>query len=124
MTYSSRGRSLTELIIAVIFVCFLTGFVAALCIGNYYRAKRAVERQKQRRLARLTGLHFDSAGDASMSMSPHSHSTASDEQMPLMRNGKLPDLPRRRQPVDDGLAFDLLLSETTSSHKDSRLMSV
>lgn len=36
-------------------VGFLTGFVAVLCIGNYYRAKRAMERQRQRRLARLSG---------------------------------------------------------------------
>lgn len=40
---------------AVIFVGFLTGFVLVLCIGNYYRAKLAMERQKQRRLARLAG---------------------------------------------------------------------
>lgn len=40
---------------AVIVVGFLTGFVAVLCIGNYYRAKKAMERQKQKRLARLTG---------------------------------------------------------------------
>lgn len=54
MTYS-RGRSLTEVLIAVVCVCFLLGFVAVLCIGNYYRAKKAMERQKQRRLARLSG---------------------------------------------------------------------
>ncbi|KAI2506352.1 class-II DAHP synthase [Fragilaria crotonensis] len=57
MTYSARGRSLTEVIIAVVFVGFLTGFVVVLCIGNYHRAKRAMERQKQRRLARLAGRH-------------------------------------------------------------------
>lgn len=54
MTYS-RGRSLTEVLIVVVCVCFLLGFVAVLCIGNYYRAKMAMERQKQRRLARLSG---------------------------------------------------------------------
>ena len=55
MTYKSRDRTLTEVIIAVVFVCFFVGFVTVLCIGNYYRAKRAMERQRQRRLARLSG---------------------------------------------------------------------
>jgi len=55
MTYKSRDRSLTEVLIAVVFVCFFVGFIAVLCIGNYYRAKRAMERQRQRRLARLAG---------------------------------------------------------------------
>lgn len=55
MTYKSRDRSLAEVLIAVVFVCFLLGFVTVLCIGNYYRAKRAMERQRQRRLARLAG---------------------------------------------------------------------
>ena len=31
------------------------GFITVLCIGNYFRAKRAQERQRQRRLAKLTG---------------------------------------------------------------------
>lgn len=55
MTYKSRDRSLTEVLIAVVFVCFIVGFITVLCIGNYYRAKRAMERQRQRRLARLSG---------------------------------------------------------------------
>jgi hypothetical protein len=55
MTYKSRDRTLTEVLIAVVFVCFFVGFVSVLCIGNYYRAKRAMERQRQRRLARLSG---------------------------------------------------------------------
>ena len=38
---------------AVCFVCFLVGFITVLCIGNYFRAKRAQERQRQRRLAKL-----------------------------------------------------------------------
>jgi hypothetical protein len=57
MTYRSRGRSIMEVIIAVTFVGFLTGFVLVLCIGNYYRAKKAMERQKQRRLAKLSGIN-------------------------------------------------------------------
>lgn len=55
MTYNSRGRSLTEVIVAVGLVSFLIGFVAVLCVGNYYRAKQAMERQKHKRLARLSG---------------------------------------------------------------------
>jgi uncharacterized membrane protein YidH (DUF202 family) len=51
----SRDRSLTEVLIAVVLVCFFVGFVSVLCIGNYYRAKKAMERQRQRRLARLAG---------------------------------------------------------------------
>ena len=38
---------------AICFVCFLVGFITVLCIGNYFRAKRAQERQRQRRLAKL-----------------------------------------------------------------------
>jgi hypothetical protein len=38
---------------AVCFVGFLVGFITVLCIGNYFRAKRAQERQRQRRLAKL-----------------------------------------------------------------------
>jgi hypothetical protein len=49
--YMSRGRTLAEVIFAVVCVGFLTGFVAFLCIGNCYRARRAAERQRQRRLA-------------------------------------------------------------------------
>jgi hypothetical protein len=29
------------------------GFITVLCIGNYFRAKRAQERQRQRRMAKL-----------------------------------------------------------------------
>lgn len=38
---------------AICFVVFLVGFITVLCIGNYFRAKRAQERQRQRRLAKL-----------------------------------------------------------------------
>ena len=38
---------------AIGFVVFLVGFITVLCIGNYFRAKRAQERQRQRRLAKL-----------------------------------------------------------------------
>lgn len=35
-------------------MCFLIGFVTVLCVGNFFRARRAMDRQKQRRLARLS----------------------------------------------------------------------
>ncbi|CAB9497632.1 expressed unknown protein [Seminavis robusta] len=53
MTYKSRGRSMTEVLTAAIFLGFLVGFIVVLCVGNFYRAKRASERQRQRRLARM-----------------------------------------------------------------------
>jgi len=42
-----------EVVLAAMFTVFLIGFITVLCIGNYFRAKRAQERQKQRRLAKL-----------------------------------------------------------------------
>lgn len=38
---------------AICFVVFLVGFITVLCVGNYFRAKRAQERQRQRRLTKL-----------------------------------------------------------------------
>lgn len=35
---------------AIIFAGFLAGFIFYLCVGNYQRAKRAMDRQKQRRI--------------------------------------------------------------------------
>lgn len=37
---------------ALAFTAFLIGFITVLCIGNYFRAKRAQERQRQRRLTK------------------------------------------------------------------------
>lgn len=65
MTYRSRGRSVLEVIIAVCFTGFLVGFITVLCIGNYFRAKRAQERQRQRRLAKLTSSSRGAGGEAS-----------------------------------------------------------
>lgn len=42
---------------AIGFVVFLVGFISVLCIGNYFRAKRAQERQRQRRLAKLAAAN-------------------------------------------------------------------
>jgi len=53
MTYKSRGRSNIEVFLAIAFAGFLVGFVLVLCIGNFFRAKRAQERQRERRLERL-----------------------------------------------------------------------
>ena len=64
MTYRSRGRSTIEIIVAVTFVGFLTGFVVVLCIGNYFRAKRAQERQSQRRLAKENGEYHYASPDS------------------------------------------------------------
>merc|ERR1719491_443885 len=50
MTYRWRGRSSNEFIAAIIFAGFLAGFIFYLCLGNYQRAKRAMDRQRKRRL--------------------------------------------------------------------------
>mmetsp|Transcript_3131 Transcript_3131/g.3627 ORF Transcript_3131/g.3627 Transcript_3131/m.3627 type:complete len:89 (+) Transcript_3131:86-352(+) len=52
---------------AVCFVGFLVGFITVLCIGNYFRAKRAQERQRQRRLAKLNGVTSSNGGRSSRS---------------------------------------------------------
>jgi hypothetical protein len=122
MTYHARGRSITEVIIAVIFVGFLTGFVAVLCIGNYFRAKRAVERQRQRRLARLSN------GGSGYIDSPRSHYSSAtsggspqsgDEYQHLL--SKTPDLPRRRVVEDEGAH---LLAMNDDTRRAVNLMSV
>lgn len=76
MTYKSRGRSVFEVAVAVTFVGFLTGFVAVLCIGNYYRAKRAMERQRERRMARQAGL-LENPYETQLSDSPRSNYSGS-----------------------------------------------
>jgi len=99
MTYHSRGRSIAEVIAAAIFVGFLTGFVAVLCIGNYFRAKRAMERQKQRRLARLAGGGGNGVVDyysspQSQTSTPASSTGEYDEKQLLL--SKPAEVPRRR----------------------------
>jgi len=49
MTYRWRGRSSNEFLAAIIFAGFLAGFIFYLCLGNYQRAKRAMDRQRKRR---------------------------------------------------------------------------
>mmetsp|Transcript_303 Transcript_303/g.527 ORF Transcript_303/g.527 Transcript_303/m.527 type:complete len:91 (-) Transcript_303:405-677(-) len=72
MTYRSRGRSIFEVIVAVCFTGFLVGFITVLCIGNYFRAKRAQERQRQRRLAKLANRGGGSRAGASVESPPRS----------------------------------------------------
>lgn len=138
MTYHSRGRSLTEVITAVVFSCFLIGFIGVLCIGNYFRAKRAMVRQKERRMARRNAAgiafplhHHDGAdmspgresagGVTSTSSSPRSSATSgggSDEHLHLLhgQKQKLPELPRRRMMFEDaGASGDLLMNETVTT---------
>ena len=45
----------------MLFVAFLVGFITVLCIGNYFRAKRAQERQKQRRDAKMASNQVSGA---------------------------------------------------------------
>jgi hypothetical protein len=103
LTYGSR--SMVEIILAIALVGFLIGFISVLCIGNYYRAKRAMERQKMRRLARLSN------GSAPSEVSPSSvgsSGTGSDERQHLLPRGNgQPDLPQRRRNFDQ--QHDLLL---------------
>ena len=103
-----------EVLIAVTFVCFLLGFVAVLCIGNYYRAKRAMERQRQRRLAQLSshGGNGVIGTESPRSTFSGASSAHSDEQKQFLGSaagkggGIYAGEPRRRN-VDEGA--DLLL---------------
>lgn len=76
---------------------FLAGFVAVLCVGNYYRALRAMERQKHKREARLdeaaTGGMMAAAG------SPHSHvSSNASSQFSEERQQRFLEHQQRHQP--------------------------
>jgi hypothetical protein len=106
--------------VAVLIVGFLVGFISVLCIGNYFRAKRAMERQKQRRLARLS-----SNGGQGIVDSPRSHQSSasgasgrSEEQQYLL--GRAPDPTRRRNNVDE--TGDLL--RMNENRHTANLMSV
>jgi Tfp pilus assembly protein PilV len=76
MTYRARGRSLIEVILAVCFVAFLVGFISVLCVGNYFRAKRAQERQRQRRMAKFSaaqGQEFGAGSQSGTYIAPTQH---------------------------------------------------
>ena len=122
MSYQSRGRSITEVLLAAVLLGFLSGFVCVLCVGNYFRAKRAMERQRQRRLAR-----FSNGGNGYVD-SPRSHHSAAtsggssgDEQQLLLTKTPDPRELQRRRQYDD--ANDLLLIEETNPPR-SNIMSV
>lgn len=104
---------------------FLTGFVAVLCIGNYFRAKRAQERQRQQRLAKLagsSGLYDSPRSHYSGSTSSGQHSHASSEQQHLLAprtQSRGLDTSRRRQPnsIEEGTDSLLLqVDDTRSMH--------
>ena len=120
MTYSSRGRSLAETLFAVILGGFLVGFILVLCVGNYYRAKRAMERQRQKRLARFS----NGGGNGVVDSSPHSAaSNKSEEQAYLLGSS---DVTRRRGNTNAMMPFvqeDLLLQENEPDTK-ANVMSV
>uniref|UniRef100_A0A7S1Y086 Uncharacterized protein n=1 Tax=Grammatophora oceanica TaxID=210454 RepID=A0A7S1Y086_9STRA len=119
MGIKSRGRSMTEVIVAVTFISFLTGFVFVLCLGNWYRAKRAMERQRQRRLEKMNGTTPRSSTDGSPGGSHASNSTGtqySQEHDALLRrtpsaSAAAPSgFPPSRFPAGDG-GDSLLLNE-------------
>jgi hypothetical protein len=111
-------------------VGFLTGFVAVLCIGNYYRAKRAMERQKQKRLARLSGhagngvIGVDSPGS---NQSTVSSSHPSEEQHNLLggwggQNATMKQQTARRRNMEDNT--DSLLLDVTDTGARARIAAV
>eukprot|EP00540_Astrosyne_radiata_P018955 CAMPEP_0116842912 /NCGR_PEP_ID=MMETSP0418-20121206/11787_1 /TAXON_ID=1158023 /ORGANISM="Astrosyne radiata, Strain 13vi08-1A" /LENGTH=155 /DNA_ID=CAMNT_0004473589 /DNA_START=28 /DNA_END=495 /DNA_ORIENTATION=+ len=143
MTYRTRGRSIIEVIVvrrgeseanvgntlkesvyqAATFVGFLTGFVMVLCIGNYYRAKRAMERQRQRRLAKKLG----NRNGMLVEDSPKSHASSeySDEKQSLLRRTpKQPPEPkakqRRPQPQQQPQQKQPLVSEDLLLHIEEK----
>ena len=115
MTYASRGRSLVETILAVIFGGFLTGFILVLCVGNYYRAKRAMERQRQRRLARLSNGGGNGVVDSPHSVATSGGSTKSEEHAYLLGNNAQQNGPVQRRTNNNAMMpfvqEDLLLQE-------------
>jgi hypothetical protein len=80
---------------ATIFVGFMVGFVCFLCIGNYKRALRALERQRQRRLSRPGG------GAGVGAESPKSSSTSGSTDTDTERQHLLAPSSSRRRQVDN-----------------------
>ena len=68
----------------VVIVSFLLGFVVVLCIGNFYRARKAMERQKQRRLARLLGGGNQNTSEGFQSPASQTSSMYSEERQSLL----------------------------------------
>lgn len=92
-------------------ICFLIGFVTVLCVGNYYRALKAMERQRHKRLARLAGngngvVGIESPG-SDFSSSPSG--IMDEEQQHLLTGNRMSvDVGTRRRPVE-GTTTSLLL---------------
>jgi hypothetical protein len=96
-----------------------------LCMGNYFRAKRAMERQKQRRLARLSGV----GGNGVIGVdSPGSHASSQlsgDERHSLLGRPARANMfgaQRRRGDVDEG-TDSLLLDLHDHNQKPGALIS-
>jgi len=111
MTFAS-GRSVAEVIGAVILVGFVTGFVAVLCIGNYFRAKKAMERQRQRRLARLSNVGRSGEEEGATRSPAHSSSATSggsstEHVASTERQHLLADRHPRRRNTGDLLLFNI-----------------
>jgi len=104
---------MAEVIIATGFVSFLIGFVTVLCVGNYYRAKKAMERQRQKRLARLSGNAGNGVVGADDSPRSDQSTTSShfhDEQQNLLMGSRANGGPARRRPNgdEDALLLDVV----------------
>lgn len=123
-----RERSLWELVSAAVLVGFLVGFVAVLCIGNYYRAKRAMERQRERRL-RTQGAGstpYDSPRSLHSSATESTANTMDNNERKHLLGRQLPDLPRRRglNSVHEEAPHDLLLFSDRDSTEQAKIMRV
>lgn len=75
---------------AVCFVVFLVGFITVLCIGNYFRAKRAQERQRQRRLAKLAASNNAAAAAQGMYATDANYSTSYEAPAHVAGSGGVP----------------------------------
>jgi type II secretory pathway pseudopilin PulG len=147
-----RERSLLELIFATFLVAFLVGFVCVLCMGNYFRAKRAMERQRELRRRRLamqqergghTNNHNNSSHTTDSPRSLATESTANTDNQNNNNNNERkyllgqhqrgrqppPELPRRRGLLnavsDTSPTEDLLLfPDRDSSSEKPKIMRV
>lgn len=126
---TTRERSLWELITAAILVGFLVGFVAVLCIGNYYRAKRAMERQRERRLRATAGsTPYDSPRSLHSSATESTANTMDHNERKQLLGRQLPELPRRRglNSFVNEEQHDLLLfpDRDSTEHEQPKIMRV
>lgn len=102
----------------------MAGFICVLCVGNFYRAKRAMERQRQRRLARLSN-----GGGNGVVDSPHSATSSEKgaEQTYLLGNTQGDAARRRNNNMNGAMPLvqeDLLLQENPPESHPANVMSV